>query len=61
MYVVNFLVICLFLLSRVNVVDYVYLEGLELVDNFDNIELIDVLIGFDYYWDFVFGDFIKGD
>ena len=38
------------------------LEGLELADdfdNFDNTESIDVLIGSDYYWDFVSGDSIK--
>ncbi|XP_068690987.1 uncharacterized protein [Montipora foliosa] len=45
----------------VNVADYVHLEGLELADNFDNTESIDVLIGSDYYWDFVSGDSIKGD
>lgn len=32
------------------------LEGLELADN---TESIDVLIGYDYYWDFVSGDSIK--
>ena len=38
------------------------LEGLELADdfdNFDNTESIDVLIGSNYYWDFVSGDSIK--
>lgn len=38
------------------------LEGLELADdfdNFDNTESIAVLIGSDYYWDFVSGDSIK--
>lgn len=57
----NYLVICFFLLSKINVVDYVYLEGFDFVDDFDSIEFIDILIGFDYYWDFVIGDFIKGE
>ena len=38
------------------------LEGLELADDFDNFnntESIDVLIGSDYYWDFVSGGSIK--
>ncbi|XP_068697018.1 uncharacterized protein [Montipora foliosa] len=61
LYAVNFPVICSPLPSRVNVADYVHLEGLELADNFDNTESIDVLIGSDYYWDFVSGDSIKGD
>ena len=40
---------------------FVHLEGLELTDDFDNTESINVLIGSDYYWDFVSGDPIKGD
>ena len=47
---VNFPVICSPLASRVNVVDYVHLEGLELAANFNNTESIDVLIGSDYHW-----------
>ena len=58
---VNFPVICLPLPSRVNVADFVYLKGLELADDFDNTESINVLIGSNYYWDFVSGDSIKGD
>ena len=61
LYAVNFPVICSPLPSRVNVADYVHLEGLELEDNFDYTESIDVLIGSDYYWDFVSEDSIKGD
>ena len=61
LYAVNFPVICSLLPSRVNVADYIHLQGLELADNFDNTESIDVLIGSDYYWDFVSGDSIKGD
>ncbi|XP_044165233.1 uncharacterized protein LOC122949165 [Acropora millepora] len=61
LYAVNFPVICSSLPSRVNVANYIHLEGLELADNFDNTESIDVLIGSDYYWDFVSGDSIKGD
>ena len=57
----NFPVICSPLPSRINIDDYVHLEGLELADNFDNTESSDVLIGSDYYWDFVSGDSIKGD
>ena len=56
----NFPVICSPLPSRVNIADYVHLNGLELADNFDNTESSDVLIGSDYYWDFVSGDSIKG-
>lgn len=41
--------------------DYVHLEGLDFADNFDSTESIDVLIGSDYYWDFVTGDSIKGE
>ena len=61
LYAVNFPVICSPLPSRVNIADYVHLDGLELADNFDNTESSDVLIGSDYYWDFVSGDSIKGD
>ena len=48
--------ICSPLPSKINVADFVHLEGLEFADNFDNTESIDVLIGSDYYWDFVTGD-----
>ena len=41
--------------------DYVHLEGLDFADDFNSTESIDVLIGSDYYWDFVTGDFIKGE
>ena len=57
----NFPVICSPLPSGVNVGDYSHLEGLELADNFGNTESIDVLIGSDFYWDFVSGDSVKGD
>ena len=40
---------------------FVHLEGLELTDDFDNTESIYVLIGSDFYWDFVSEDPIKGD
>ena len=55
--------ICSPLPNKIKVADYVHLEGLDFADNFDNTdrESIDVLIGSDYYWDFVTGDSIKGD
>ena len=59
LYAVNFPVICSPLPSRVNIADYVHLKGLELAENFDNTESIDVLIGSDYYWDFVSGDLTR--
>ena len=59
LYAVNFPVICSPLPSRVNIADYVHLKGLELAENLDNTESIDVLIGSDYYWDFVSGDFTR--
>ena len=61
LYALNYPVICSPLPSKISVVDYVHLEGLDFADNFDSSESIDVLIGSDYYWDFVTGDFIKGD
>lgn len=57
----NYPVICSPLPSKINVADYVHLEGLDFADNFDSTESIDVLIGSDYYWDFVTGDSIKGE
>lgn len=47
--------------SKINVADFFHLAGLEFADNFDSTESIDVLIGYDYYWDFATGDSIKGD
>lgn len=38
-----------------------YLLELELVDSVEGLNLIDILIGLDYYWDFVIGEFICGD
>ena len=63
LYALDFPVICSPLPNKIKVADYVHLEGLDFADNFDNTdrESIDVLIGSDYYWDFVTGDSIKGD
>lgn len=56
-----FLVICLFLFGKVYV-NYLYLDGLELVDELFDVEgLIDILIGCDYYWYFVMGEIRWGD
>jgi len=61
LFALNYPVICSPLPSKINVADYVHLEGLDFADDFDNTESIDVLIGSDYYWDFVTGDSIKGE
>jgi len=61
LFALNYPVICSPLPSKINVADYVHLEGLDFADDFDNTESIDVLIGSDYYWDFVAGDSIKGE
>ena len=45
----NFPVICSPLTSKINVANYVHLDGLDFADNFDSSECIDVLIGADYY------------
>ena len=57
----NYPVICSPLPNKINVADFVHLEGLDFADNFDSTESIDVLIGSNYYWDFVTGDSIKGE
>jgi len=58
LFALNYPVICSPLPSKINVADYVYLEGLDFAEDFDSTESIDVLIGSDYYWDFVTGDSI---
>ena len=51
----TFPVICSSLPGKVSV-NYPHLDGLELADEpFDAGDLIDILIGCDYYWDFVTG------
>lgn len=63
LYALDFPVICSPLPNKIKVADYVHLEGLDFADNFDNTDSksIDVLIGSDYYWDFVMGDSTKGN
>lgn len=61
--VLNFPVICSPLPTGINLHDYPHLKGLELAD-FDennNQDSIDVLVGSDYYWDFVTGETVRGD
>lgn len=57
----TFPVICSPLPSKVSV-NYPHLDGLELADEpFDAEGSIDILIGCDYYWDFVTGETRQGD
>ena len=57
----TFPVICSPLPSKVSV-NYPHLDGLELADEpFDAEGSIDILIGCDYYWDFVMGETRRGD
>ena len=61
--VLNFPLICTPLPTSVDVRDYSHLDGLELADYKDSDVggAIDVLIGSDYYWDFVTGETIRGE
>ena len=59
----SFPVICSSLPSRINIEEFVHLDGLDLAENFkpDANEEIDVLIGSDYYWEIVLGEMRKGE
>ncbi len=46
--------------ARINVREYSHLHGLQLADSSTENQPIDILIGSDYYWDFVEGDPIRG-
>ena len=53
--------ICSPLLSRVDVGNYAHLRGLNIADSVDGeLKQIDMLIGADFYHDFVLGEVIKG-
>ena len=54
-------VICSPLNMTVEVSKYPHLQGLQLVDSSKSHKSIDVLIGSDYYWDFVTGDTVCGE
>ena len=57
----SFPVICSPLSTKIEVDQYPHLQGLQLADSFDSNESIDVLIGFDHYWDFVEDDIVQGE
>ena len=59
--VLSFLTICSRLLSRVDANNYPHLHGLKLADYSDSEDSIDVLMGSDYYWDFVTSEIARGD
>ena len=46
--------------ARINVREHSQLHGLQLADSSTENQSIDILIGSDYYWDFVAGDPIHG-
>ena len=57
----TFPVICSPMATRVDIKAYPHLQGLQLADNFNSSDReIDLLIGADYYHEFVTGDIIKG-
>ena len=53
-------VICSPLPGKVNVKEYSHLHGLRLADSSIENQPIDVLIGSDYYWEFIEGETIRG-
>ena len=59
--VLSFLTICSRLLSRVDANNYPHLHGLKLADYSDSEDSIEVLMGSDYYWDFVASEIARGD
>ena len=59
--VLSFPTICSPLPSRVDANNYPHLHGLKLADYSDSEDSIDVLIGSDYYWDFVTSEIVRGD
>ena len=58
----SFPVICSSVSTRVDIKDYPHLQGLRFADNFDSDsdKDIGILVGANYYYDFVTGDIIKG-
>ena len=54
-------VICSPLNTSVEVSKYPHLQGLQLADSSKSQNSSDVLIGSDYYWDFVTGDTVHGE
>ena len=56
----NYPVICSPLPVKVNIREYPHLHGLQMADSSKDDQPIDLLIGSDYYWDFVEGDAIRG-
>ena len=59
--VLSFPTICSPIPSRVDANNYPHLHGLKLADYSDSEDSIDVLIGSDYYWDFVTSEIVRGD
>ena len=59
--VLSFPTVCSPLPSRVDANNYPHLHGLKLADYSDSEDSIDVLIGSDYYWDFVTSEIVRGD
>ena len=57
----SFPAICSPLPTRVDASSYPHLHRLQLADCSDSQDLIDVLIGSDYYWDFVTNEIVRGD
>ena len=56
----NYPVICSPLPAKVNIREYPHLHGLQMADSSKDDQPIDLLIGSDYYWDFVEADAIRG-
>ena len=54
-------VICSPLPKIVNLNKFPHLKGIELADDSDSQDPVDILIGSDYYWNFVFGNTIRGE
>ena len=60
--VLSFPIICITLPSVTRTDNLPHLEGLELADNSTGLcDRIDILVGSDFYWDFVSGDIRTGD
>ena len=59
--VLSFPAICSPLPTKVDASSYPHLQGLQLADCSDSQDSTDVLIGSDYYWDFVTNEIVRGD
>lgn len=57
----NFPIICSPLTERAHLQDHPHLQELELADSAESLNSIDILIGWDNYWEFVAGESIRGD